>query len=81
MVNAPTAKAAFISGTDVTAAEAPPDHWWKLFDDPILERLIEHALAANTDLRVADANLERAQALLGEARGGQQIIPSIQRLR
>jgi NodT family efflux transporter outer membrane factor (OMF) lipoprotein len=76
-VNAPTANGAFVSATAVTAAETPPDHWWKLFNDPVLDRLIGRALAANTDLRVADANLERAQALLGEARGGRQIDPSI----
>lgn len=77
VVNTPAANGAFVSGSAVTAAEAPPDHWWKLFNDPVLDRLIERALAANTDLRAADANLERAQALLGEARGGRQIDPSV----
>lgn len=44
-----------------------PAQWWRLFDDPELDRLIERALARNTDLRVAAANLQRARALLSEA--------------
>lgn len=51
-----------------------PHHWWKLYDDPVLDRLIEQALAANTDLRVASANLAKARAALGEARAGR--LPS-----
>lgn len=56
------------AGVD-TAAELPA-HWWRLYDDPLLDRLVEDALAANTDLRVANANLAKAQAVLGEARAG-----------
>lgn len=68
------------TGTYVTAAQgtdpnaALPDHWWRLYDDPVLDRLITQALAANTDLRVANANLKRARAILGEARAGR--LPS-----
>ena len=76
-INAPAANGAFVSGAAVTAAQEPPDHWWKLFDDPVLDRLVEGALAANTDLRVADANLERAEALLAEAHGARQADPAI----
>jgi len=45
-----------------------PDDWWKLYDDPRLDALIEKAIAANTDLRAANANLERSRALLQEAK-------------
>ncbi|QUT06424.1 efflux transporter outer membrane subunit [Sphingobium phenoxybenzoativorans] len=45
-----------------------PEKWWRLFDDPTLDGLVEKALAHNTDLRVAAANLKRARAVLGEAR-------------
>lgn len=45
-----------------------PDHWWKLFKNPVLDDLVRQALAANTDLRQAEANLERSYALL-DARG------------
>ncbi|WP_336970580.1 efflux transporter outer membrane subunit [Sphingobium aromaticiconvertens] len=54
----------------VDSAAMLPDHWWRLYDDPILDDLIERALASNTDLRVASANLAKAQAVLGEARAG-----------
>ncbi len=44
--------------------------WWKLYDDPVLDRLIAQAFVANTDIRVATANLRRARAVLSEARAG-----------
>ena len=48
-----------------------PSRWWRLFDDADLDRLVEKALANNTDLRQAAANLKRAHALLesGKSRG------------
>lgn len=58
----------------ITQAEPPPDHWWRLYRDPVLDRLVTDALAANTDLRVAEANLVYAQGLLDEARDGR--LPS-----
>lgn len=47
------------------AAELPP-RWWSLYSDPALDALVEEALSHNSDLRVAAANLERAQAVLRE---------------
>lgn len=44
--------------------------WWRLFNDPALDRLVTEALAHNTDLRQAAANLRRARAVLSEARSG-----------
>lgn len=60
----PTATAAFISGRDLKLfAPAPvPADWWRLYRDPALDRLVADALAANTDLRVAQANIARARA-------------------
>ncbi|WP_306847327.1 efflux transporter outer membrane subunit [Cupriavidus necator] len=43
-----------------------PDDWWRLYEDPQLDRLVAQALAANTDIRAAAANLRRAVALLHE---------------
>lgn len=57
----------------VTAAPLP-EHWWRLFDDPVLDRLVEKALAHNTDIRQAQANLKQARALLGAARAS--ILPT-----
>jgi NodT family efflux transporter outer membrane factor (OMF) lipoprotein len=52
-----------------TAAIAPvPDDWWRLYDDPALDRLVQASLAANADLRVAYANLDGARAALRQAR-------------
>lgn len=45
-----------------------PPHWWTLFQDPALDALVETALANNTDLRVAAANLRRERAVLREVR-------------
>jgi multidrug efflux system outer membrane protein len=42
--------------------------WWRRFRDPMLERLIEQALAKNHDLRIALARLREARALWLEAR-------------
>lgn len=55
-------------------ADEPPGRWWSLFADPVLDRLVQQALTANTDLRVAAANLARARALLRETRAGR--LPS-----
>jgi NodT family efflux transporter outer membrane factor (OMF) lipoprotein len=67
-LNAPTAQRAFIEAKTKAVSQAPvPDGWWKLYDDPTLNGLVAEALAANTDLRVAAANLARARAVAGEA--------------
>jgi NodT family efflux transporter outer membrane factor (OMF) lipoprotein len=52
----------------VSAAQPTDDRWWRLYDDPVLNGLIGDALAANTDIRVALAHLEKAKAELGGAR-------------
>ena len=65
----PAARAPFITPAPVSSA-ATPDHWWRLYDDPVLDALIGQAFAANTDLRMARANLARARGLLLEAMGG-----------
>lgn len=62
-----------LATTDASVLSAPvPADWWRLYHAPELERLVEQALAANTDLRVAAANLGRAAAQVQEAedRGG-----------
>ena len=56
---------------------APPAdaEFWKTFDDPLLVRSVEEALAANHDLRIALARFDQANALLRGARFDQ--IPTI----
>lgn len=75
----------------VTTAE-PQNDWWRLYDDPVLDALVQDALAANTDVRVAVARIERARAQLRgsrnlalpqtgiEASGGQQRTSRFQSL-
>ncbi|MBY0306579.1 MAG: efflux transporter outer membrane subunit [Sphingomonas sp.] len=52
----------------VASLGAVPDDWWRLYDDPVLDRLVRASLAANADLRVAYANLDSARAALRQAR-------------
>lgn len=60
---------AFEASSSAALSSAPlPPRWWRLYNDPRLDALVEQALAANTDLRVAAANLERAQAAVQEVR-------------
>lgn len=37
--------------------------WWQRFDDPLLSRLVEEALRANTDVASAEAAVRQARAL------------------
>ncbi|MCY1389359.1 Outer membrane protein OprM precursor [compost metagenome] len=52
--------------SNVVSAPVPQD-WWRLYQDPRLDELVRQALASNTDLRVAAANLARANAQVEEA--------------
>jgi NodT family efflux transporter outer membrane factor (OMF) lipoprotein len=65
------AKGAFVSAQGASALDQPlPPRWWRLYNDPVLDRLVEQALVENEDLKVAAANLAYAQGLLDEARAG-----------
>lgn len=46
--------------------------WWKTLGDPVLDGLVEEALRAGPDLRIAEARWRQARALQGvsEAQGG-----------
>ena len=60
---------AYSQPADTTEAQpAPVDDWWKLFGDPVLDALVEEALAANQDLAAAVARVDEARALAGIAR-------------
>lgn len=66
---------AFVSTASAGASPAEPrDDWWRLYQDPALDALVSTALGANTDIRVAEANLSRARAVLSQARAG--LFPS-----
>jgi len=45
-----------------------PLDWWKLYDDPMLDQLVEEGLKHNTDLSIAIARVDEAQGTLKDAR-------------
>ena len=49
---------------------APPDDWWRLYNDPLLDKFLDEAFAANADLHAAEANLNAARAVLEASRAG-----------
>lgn len=55
-------------------AELRPD-WWKLYEDPVLDRLIEQAMAANPDLQAAAERFVQARDIMMKARA--QYFPQI----
>ncbi len=55
------------SAVNAAPAQADLATFWRGFDDPALTTLIERALAANGDLRVAQARLQEARANQSEA--------------
>ncbi len=61
----PKAEAPLVSlNAAAETVAAPPDAWWRLYDDPRLDQLIQEALKANFDLAAADANFAAARAAL-----------------
>jgi NodT family efflux transporter outer membrane factor (OMF) lipoprotein len=59
----------FLSANRPAFTPSPlPADWWRLYNDPVLDRLVGDALTANTDLRQALARVERARASLRGAR-------------
>jgi NodT family efflux transporter outer membrane factor (OMF) lipoprotein len=65
----------FVSAAPSSAASQPtPADWWRLYQDPVLDRLVREALVENNDLKVAAANLANANAVVSQARAG--LFPS-----
>jgi NodT family efflux transporter outer membrane factor (OMF) lipoprotein len=48
--------------------------WWRVFNDPQLDALVERAVSANLDLRLAQARIREARAQAGIARSA--LFPS-----
>lgn len=61
-----------------TVADAEIAEWWKIFDDPVLNRLIDKASTRNLDLRSAGLRILQARAALGISTGLQ--YPQVQTL-
>ena len=59
-----TSSGPFLSAADPAFTPTPvPAGWWRLYNDPVLDSLVQDALAANTDVRVA---LETRDARIAE---------------
>ena len=56
------------------ASPAPVDAWWRGFNDPVLDRMVDRALAQNLDLAQAAARVTQARAGLGAATAA--LLPS-----
>lgn len=70
-----SAQGPFVSAeAGIAVPDAPPGDWWRLFQNPTLDGLVQEALVANKDIAVAAANLARVRAVLSETRGG--LLPS-----
>jgi len=48
---------------DTTADATSLAQWWQRFDDPLLSRLVDEALSANTNVTSAEAAVRQARAL------------------
>ena len=57
------------------AAVPAQERWWKVFNDPVLDKLEDEALAANLDLLAAAQRIEESRARLRIATGEQ--LPSV----
>jgi len=57
------------------AVETSDTQWWQQFGDPVLDQLITEALAHNTNIQIAAANVEQSAAVLTQTRS--QFFPSV----
>ena len=65
VVKRDAANAPFMGAAEKAFKSDPlPADWWRLYQDPVLDKLIAKAFSANADLRVAAANLQRTHAVL-----------------
>jgi multidrug efflux system outer membrane protein len=58
------------SSVPTNTTQAAVADWWDTFDDPVLSRLVEQALAANTNIDAAGARVRQARAALEGTRAG-----------
>jgi len=79
---------AWLDADDWRVKTGPAEYraWWKAFNDPVLDRLIERAYQGNLSLRIAGVRVLEARAQLGIAVGrlypqAQQAFGSLQEIR
>jgi NodT family efflux transporter outer membrane factor (OMF) lipoprotein len=64
------------AGISLSRTPLQIDRWWTLFRDPVLNRLVDRALAQNLDLAAADARIQQSRALARGASANR--LPSAQ---
>ena len=65
-----------VPGVPQGQAEAQvPSTWWELYHDPVLNDLVTQALKNNTDLKLAAARIEEANAFMREV--GAALFPEV----
>jgi len=62
-------------GFSASGTETLPDKWWRTFDDPVLDDLVEAALADNLSIRSAWER--RIQAEAAARKAGADLMPSL----
>jgi len=73
LINSTSARQPFVASGDSALSDTPVlQAWWHLYEDNRLDEWVEEALRSNTDLRQADANLEKSRAALKEAQASRQ---------
>ena len=68
-------KTSWSQQAQVSAAETIAPDWWKEFQDPYLDSLVNKAIAGNFDVKILAARIQVANAEVGEARAG--ALPSL----
>ncbi|WEK47840.1 MAG: efflux transporter outer membrane subunit [Candidatus Andeanibacterium colombiense] len=61
--------------TAPAAIEAPDSQWWKGFEDPLLNRIVDRVLAQNLDIAAAGARIAQARAAAQAA--GAALLPEV----
>jgi NodT family efflux transporter outer membrane factor (OMF) lipoprotein len=67
---APSTQTFAAAAPAAASADQPPPDWWRLYDVPALDQLVEQALTHNKSLLVAAADLSQARAALSLAQAG-----------
>jgi multidrug efflux system outer membrane protein len=65
---APTVPPVSLHNVDpaLVAEESFDPRWWQQFEDPVLDELVGHALAANHDVRIAVSRVDQARAIFDD---------------
>ena len=58
-----------VQSPELNAGETDYSEWWRVFDDPVLQQLIESAYRQNPSLQIAGIRIYEARAQLGIAVG------------